>query len=147
MNTVLSMDDCFAHLRNIEANFDQKAEISLGSAEFQARAFESLPLPAWIKDVEGVMRFVNHAYEKIYDISAKRYVGARDVDIWPTEVAEKFSAMDDKVLAGQNVEYCVEKIPNRVGFRAYDHVHVVKYPIYNGPEVVGIAGIVTGVFP
>lgn len=114
---------------------------------YLAKAWNSSPIPMWIKDIEGRMVFLNDAYCKIYGVQKSEYVGKMDHEVWPPEVASEFRELDQKVLQGESVEYSVERIPNRAGFRQYDHLHVIKFPIKDGPKIVGIAGMITGAFP
>ena len=134
-------------LRDITHRLNAVSQAKLDSEEYMVAFVDSMPLPAWIKDIEGNMRFLNNAYEKIYDIKRENYIGKQDSDVWPQDIADDFKRMDDAVLLGDSVEYSVERVNNRAGFRKYDHLHVVKFPLYSGPDVVGIAGIITGVFP
>ena len=135
------------YLRALTERLDESSKIRLDSADYMAAFVDNLPLPAWIKDVEGTMRFLNDAYEKVYDIKKEDYIGKKDSDVWPKDVADNFKRLDEVVLRGESVEYSVEKVINRAEFRRYDHIQVVKFPLFNGPDVVGIAGLVTGVFP
>lgn len=134
-------------LRAVSTKLDEDDMVYSSSEIYLAKAWHSSPIPMWIKDVYGKMVFINDAYCAIYGIKKIDYIGKTDADIWPPEVARDFQALDQKVLDGESVEYSVEKIPNRAGFRTYDHLHVIKFPIMDGPVVKGIAGMVTGVFP
>lgn len=134
-------------LKEITTKLDEDDLVYESSEAYLSKAWNSSPIPMWIKDVYGKMVFLNDAYCAIYGIKKSEYIGKTDLDIWPKEIALEFQALDQKVLEGENVEYSVEKIPNRAGFRKYDHLHVIKFPIMDGPIVKGIAGMVTGVFP
>lgn len=134
-------------LKNITHRLNVVSMAKLDSAEYMVAFIESMPLPAWIKDIGGTMRFLNDAYEKVYGIDKTDYIGKDDSDVWPKDIAEDFRRLDERVLLGESIEYSVEKVVNRAGFRDYDHIHVIKFPLYAGPNVVGIAGIVTGAFP
>lgn len=134
-------------LRDFSERLELNHLVKLDSEEYMMAFVESMPIPCWIKDTYGVMRFLNNAYEKIYDVRKDNYIGKTDDQVWPPEIAEAFKKRDDEVYEGKVVKYTVEKVPNRAGFRQYDHLNVIKFPLYKGPEVVGIAGLVTGVFP
>lgn len=134
-------------LKYITQRLNVATKAKMDSEEYMVAFIENMPLPAWIKDIEGTMRFLNDAYEKIYGVNKIDYIGKQDSDVWPKDIAEDFKRLDDRVLLGESIEYSVEKVTNRAGFRSHDHIHVIKFPLYSGPVVVGIAGIVTGAFP
>jgi len=136
-----------SRLGAVNERLDQKSRMIQSADKLMRNLVESCPIPMWIKDTNLVMRFINSAYCKIYDVERSDYIGHTDKEIWGDKIAHEFQRLDNAVLNGEKIEYNVERVPNRAGFREYDHLHIVKFPIYDGPKIIGIAGIVTGVFP
>ena len=134
-------------LKEIDARMDLERVSAKDSNFFVAKAWRDCPLPCWIKDSNGVMRYINDAYCKIYGVLADDYIGKTDYEIWPRHIADKFQKLDERVLIGEAKEYAIERVPSKTGHRSYDHLHVVKFPIKSGPQIIGVAGIITGVFP
>ena len=138
--------DSMAKLRRLTKQMEIDEKIILSSEKYLALAFQNLPCPVWIKDRDLRMVYINRAYSKIYDIPTERYVGKLDTDVWPPEIAEQFKQGDERVLNGEDICYAIERVPNRAGWRDYDHIKVIKFPLFEGDKIVGIAGVVTGVF-
>lgn len=146
--TVFFQDaDPLMKLREVNTRLDRDSMLYRDTEIYLSKAWNSSPIPMWIKDLNGKMVFLNDAYCAIYGIRKSEYIGRTDFDVWPPEVAKEFRKMDSKVLNGESVEYGIEKIPSQSGLRSYDHLHVIKFPIKDGPKIVGIAGMITGVFP
>ncbi len=89
--------------------------------------------PAWCKDREGVMRYINPAYTRQFGVLPSQYVGKRDRDVWPENVANHFTKHDDEVVDRRiRIEFHefvpsdAEK-PELGGERWY----VVKFPIFD----------------
>lgn len=57
------------------------------------------PFPTWVKRNDGVMLYANPAYERVYGVPARDYVGAVDADFWTAETAAAFGDNDAVVLA------------------------------------------------
>lgn len=135
-------------LHEITMHLQERESIFQDAKETLARAWESSPIPMWIKDTKGVMVFLNDAYCSIYGIKKTDYLGKTDEYIWGSKTAEHYKKLDDKVLHGGRVEYSIEDVPNEYKATQFDKCHVIKYPIYNDVgDIVGIAGMITGVFP
>lgn len=59
---------------------------------------DTLPIPVWYKDRFGIMRYINPAYCAKFNIRPVDYIGKRDIEVWPKEVAEQFTKNDNSVL-------------------------------------------------
>jgi len=136
-----------SQLKQLDKKLTTQHRIKLDSKAFLSAFVECAPVPIWIKDGDGIMRFINEAYEKIYGIDRLAYIGKKDSEVWGQDISQEFRKKDLEVMQGRTVAYAIEKVPNRAGFRQYDHLQVVKFPLYSGPEVIGIAGMITGVYP
>jgi PAS domain-containing protein len=62
------------------------------------KLLESLPIPAWCKDRDGKMLFVNFAYCQSFNIRPEDYIGKTDRDVWPLATAVAFAKHDDEVV-------------------------------------------------
>lgn len=143
-----SFDDYgISRVKHIHHRLSTQDRAAYDSEEFMVSLVQSLPFPIWIKDIHGRMRFISKAYQEIYGIKFEDYVRRFDHEVWPFDVAESFKKADDEVLNGREVKYTVEIVPSNKFSKERDHITVAKFPIFKGPEVIGIAGIVTSVFP
>jgi hypothetical protein len=111
--------------------------IMLESAHFD------LPLPQWLKDIDGSMLSVNAEYERVFlDVMGVRaidYIGKTDEDIWGKEIAEVYSKTDKTVYRTRKPMHVIENIPDGAG--GYISYEVFKYPRFSGNVIIGIGGI------
>lgn len=105
-----------------------------------------LPLPMWLKDLHGIMLSLNDSYEKHFLIPQgycrEDYIGKRDEDIWPKNVAEKFKKNDNlakKAMIQLEDETIIEDI-----LQGWDFY---KYPKFVDGILVGVAGIALPIQP
>lgn len=96
--------------------------------------FQYMPGPAWMKNPEGVMIWINKAYEKTYGISKLRYEGSTDFEVWPEEVAQQFRDNDLTVLAKKEPITVTETINGE------DWV-IWKFPVVLDGQIIGIGGV------
>lgn len=106
-------------------------------------AHYDLPIPMWLKDVNGVMLAVNPAYEKQFlaprGFYAKDYIGKTDKDIWPADIAKSYMDNDKQVLTTGEVYQGTEYAPDQHGVN--HKLLTIKYPRYAGNFLIGIGGI------
>jgi hypothetical protein len=62
----------------------------------------NIPLPTWLKDLDGTMLAINDSYEfyflKPIDKTKEDYIGKTDFDIWNEEIAKIYKENDLAVL-------------------------------------------------
>ena len=108
-------------------------------------AHQDLPLPAWLKDMKGVMLALNAAYEETFLIprgfEASDYIGKTDYDIWPEEAAKAYRKHDKHVMRTGKMWHGEEKIPLKNDPNEADIWTIIKYVRYSGRTKIGIAGI------
>lgn len=101
-----------------------------------------LPIPMWLKDLDGRMIYLNKRYEQQFlsplGLTAADYLGKKDSDIWPPEVAEKYRANDLKAQQSDEPVITFELIP-LMGHKP-ERFRVVKYRRMIGSTIVGIGG-------
>ena len=97
---------------------------------------ESLPVHVIRKDLEGRFTFVNRMFCELAGHSFDEIVGKTDYDLYPPDLAEKYRANDNDVVAsGKNFE-TVEENEAEQG-RIY--ARVIKSPLYNvAGESIGV---------
>lgn len=129
--------EALARLKEVDAKltlyFDQ-----LTWTDYIEQFFTHLPWPAWIKAEDGTMVAINPAYAARYGINESTYQGTKD-EPWPPEVRRVFSDNDLEVAkSGVPCTY-VERVENpKTGQR--ENITVVKFPVYAGPDLVGVGG-------
>jgi PAS domain-containing protein len=98
--------------------------------------FLHLPWPAWIKSPDGEMLAMNPAYTSRYGV--ENYEGSRDAP-WPDEIRRKFSENDRDVARSGLPSTFIERLTNpKTG--TVENVTVIKFPVYSGPDLVGVGG-------
>lgn len=105
-------------------------------------ATNDLPIPMWLKDLDGTMLSLNKAYEWLFllpnNLRAEDYIGKHDSDVWPEEVAEEFGKNDRTVISNKSVEKFYETVSIDGENKEF---LIIKFPRKVGNTIVGIAGI------
>jgi PAS domain S-box-containing protein/putative nucleotidyltransferase with HDIG domain len=79
---------------------------------FQTSLLESVPVPIFFKDCQGVYRGCNRAYEEAVSKSRAQIIGKSVFDMASPEIAEKYNAMDSELLehpGKQMYEWVIQK--------------------------------------
>ena len=99
--------------------------------------FESAPFPAWVKDVDGRMGWLNREYEAAFEKTLSEYRGLNDIDVWGPIIGEQFMAHDKEVMHRRRSWLGEEELPNGMTIR------VLKWPVFDeAGDVVGVCGAV-----
>jgi two-component system NtrC family sensor kinase len=106
------------------------------SPEFYRTLIESLPHNIMQKDCQGRFTYVNARFCATVGRPAHEIVGKTDFDLYPAELAEKYRADDQRVMASGETFAIFETHQSTTG-RTY--IQVVKTP------VVDVEGLVIGV--
>jgi PAS domain S-box-containing protein len=117
----------------------KQAEQAVEESERRFRAiFETAHEIIFLKDKDLRYALANPAAEKLFGRSADAFAGCTDEDLFGREEAERCTAGDRRVLAGEVVE---EESVRTVGDRVIVF-HTIKVPIRNeSGEIVGVCGI------
>jgi diguanylate cyclase (GGDEF)-like protein/PAS domain S-box-containing protein len=108
----------------------QRAQRELREAQERFSLFmQHLPGPAFIKDRNGRLQFVNDAFERMASRRRHEIVGHRTEDLWP-EVAASTGSHDQWVMENNRVLQTFESMRQSDGLHSY-LVH--KFPI-PGPD-------------
>lgn len=121
-----------------------ESQISLLRA--QIVALESiqldLPIPMWLKDLNGLMMSLNKPYENAFlkprKLTSVDYIGKSDSNVWSDDVCLKFKISDSYVKTNKDLHYSIVDIP----FDTYSEKWiVVKYPRILNNELIGVGGL------
>ena len=108
-------------------------------------SYMHIPLPSWLKDIDGTMLAVNDAYEMYFLIPngfvKSDYIGKTDSDVWPENVAQEFIGNDILTLQSEKKIWFGKETILIKDFDVSDNWRVLKYVRYAGNIAVGIAGI------
>lgn len=108
-------------------------------------AYMHIPVPSWLKDLDGTMLALNEAYEdnflKPLGLCRADYIGKTDFDIWDEETAKEYQENDVKVLNSiEKVWFGKEKIVLN-GVDVTDSWKMLKYVRFAGDLEIGIGGM------
>lgn len=146
-NSQLKKDDVAKDRKISELEF--KITEGFNHIEILEAFYEYLPKPAWLKDTEGYMLFINQAYERQWGISRLRYKGKKDDQVWPLSCARDFKANDDLVVDHMRGMSFIERIPDcpndpNSPITEYD---VWKAPVVINGSLIGVGGVATARHP
>lgn len=142
-----------AVIKELRARIDEleritnKRDLEVSTLRNQLMIFESshvdIPLPMWLKDINGTMLFLNKEFEYAYlkpkGKTIHEYIGKNDFAIFSKEEAEQYRAHDAEVMRkrksvrfNETVEISGQKIK----------LTTIKYPRFLSNTIIGIGGIV-----
>jgi PAS domain-containing protein len=107
-------------------------QLSNGQKEY----LENLPIPAWSKDINGNMLWLNSAYEKEFNVNRNDYIGSNDYQIWSKVIADRFKVNDQNIIKfGKSYMFLEKDNEDRT-------LLVWKFPIKDiKGQIVAIGGI------
>ena len=108
-------------------------------------AYMHIPVPSWLKDLDGTMLALNEAYEdnflKPLGLNRADYIGKTDFDIWDEETARQYQENDVRVLNSiEKVWFGKEKIVLN-GVDVTNDWKMLKYVRFAGDLEIGIGGM------
>ena len=118
----------------------RQAEEALRQSEVLYHSLvETLPLNIFRKDAAGRFIFVNSLYCQTQGWMREEILGKTDFDLHPRELAEKYAADDERLVASGEVLDEIEEHQPIGGPRTY--VHVVKSPVFDRDgRMIGLQG-------
>lgn len=134
-------------IENLNMEKIKKLEEQISLLRSQLIALESahqdLPVPMWLKDLNGNMISLNRAYEKEFLIPRgyrmSDYVGKTDSAVWSMAVANEFKSHDYDALHSSEKQIFMISVPGE------DNTErewiVMKYKRYSANNIIGIAGL------
>ena len=120
-------------MSSVDQAYEQPEDLARSTYE---SLVNSLPLCILIKAPDGKRLFANEAYLRFRNISLEQLVGKVDGDLFPHEIANRFTEADQRVLNGetlQSVQQTIDANGNHVWMER------VKSPIRKSDgQVVGV---------
>lgn len=137
-------------LRKLESENNERIkamEAKINSMESKIMLMESahhdLPLPQWLKDLNGTMLSLNAEYERLFlapfGLKSENYIGKNDSMVWGEETAAHWRKLDHEVMKHRRHVFSVEKVPTED--HGYVEWEILKYPRYAGNVIIGVGGI------
>lgn len=109
----------------------KQAEQHLRNSEVLYQSLvEAIPENLCRKDTQGRFTYGNRHYCELVGLSLDELIGKTDFDIHPPELAEKYRADDQAVMAGGKV-VDFEEAHVVLGTGEQNHVHTIKTPLYD----------------
>ena len=119
----------------------RRVELALRESQaFYHSLVETLPQNLFRKDRSGKLTFANRRYCDLLGYSLEELIGKTDFDLFPEELAAKYVADDQKVLASGEPFTQVEAHQLADGTPIY--VEVIKTPIHDADgNIIGTQGL------
>jgi hypothetical protein len=121
----------------------------IGGLQYLIRMLDTnageIPIPAWTKDVGGIVRSLNPAYEyeflAPFGLVASDYIGKLDSSVWAEQTSEAGRRSDSAAFSSTD-KYWIgqEEFINVTGSSLGEYV-VLKYLLRAGGTVIGIRGL------
>ncbi|MBL8825740.1 MAG: PAS domain-containing protein [Planctomycetaceae bacterium] len=97
----------------------------------------------YIKDLDGRYLYINHEFEKLFNVTREQHIGRSDFDLFPHDVAEAFRCNDQQVAQAADPVQFEEYAPRDDGMHTYLSV---KFAIRNwSGDVYATCGISTDI--
>lgn len=124
-------------------DLEKKLDSKIKKANGVPWAFiDNLPLPAWAKDLNGKMIWINTEYSLRFDIKPSEYEGRDDYEVWPLPIAEKFRRNDLNVIKSGLTTRFQEDVPDSWNDpnAAITSWTVWKFPIFDNNGIIAAVG-------
>jgi PAS domain S-box-containing protein len=118
----------------------KRAEQAIRASEERFQVFmNNSPAVAFMKDEDGRYLYVNEPFARCFAVPAAEWLGKRDDDMWPEDVAKQLRENDLAVLAGEHVVELEEVVPTPDGKPHY--WLVFKFPFRDSSGHKVLAGM------
>ena len=108
---------------------------------FIQQLIEAMPNPVFYKDTDLKYVGCNKAFEEMLGVSQEQIIGRSVYDLWPKDLADKYSQMDNELLKNPGAQVYESRVQNKNGLRR----QVVFYrATYKDPKgaLAGIIGVI-----
>ncbi|MBI5799968.1 MAG: PAS domain-containing protein [Verrucomicrobia bacterium] len=135
------MDEVLLHRAMRYAIERKRVERALRDSEaFYQSLVENLPQFIYRKDAQSRFTFANRRFCTLLGKTLPEIVGRTDCDFFPAELAAKYQADDERVMASGKLFETVEEHTPPGGEK--EHVQVVKSPVFDEHgRIIGTQGI------
>ena len=126
--------------------YDKKSFMSgyIDDPEFYQKVFDSLPIPIFCRDLNGVYQMCNKAHEEFTGRSREQTIGQSVFDVHTRHMAEMYYGKDQELIANPTVQTYETEVHRLDGSRI--DVVLNKAVIRNNDgEITGIAGSINDV--
>lgn len=107
----------------------RKQQEALRQSEEQLQSIvDNSPAVVYLKDTQGRYLLINRKLETVFNITKEEIIGKTDYEIFPKDIAENFTANDQKVLTSLKSLEFEEVAPHDDGLHTYISV---KFLLYN----------------
>ncbi len=127
------------HARELERRRDAEQKLRDSEALYESLV-ETLPMNLYRKDRAGRVTFTNRRYCQLRGTSPAEMLGLTDYDMFPKELADKYTADDRQVMETGDVFETTESHITPNGEKRYAHVLKARVVDASG-RVVGTQGI------
>jgi hypothetical protein len=111
-----------------------------------------MPVPMWIKSLEGKMINLNNAYEQMFlkpnGLDRFDYIGKDDIELWSVlgqaEQGAKYRAHDLEVITTRQTKRYIEEVlinNKHMKVIVYKYPYWSASPNWNGRQVIGVGGL------
>ncbi|MBT4286885.1 MAG: PAS domain S-box protein [Deltaproteobacteria bacterium] len=101
------------------------------------------PAVVYIKNKKGEYRLVNSHFEKLFRVKQSDIIGKTDFELFESEIAEKLTHNDQKVVTDRDSCQMEEIYPQNGGISTF---LTITFPIYDDDNALnGIGGILTDI--
>ncbi|MEO6909670.1 MAG: diguanylate cyclase [Edaphobacter sp.] len=122
----------------------EKATAELQASEELFRSFmNASPFLSYIKDANGRLLFYNRSFARRFGVSEYSWLGRRDEQLWPRNVAESGRMHDLEVMTGGEMVESEEKICGADG--KISSLRSFKFPCHDSSGNMLLAGIAVDV--
>ncbi len=95
---------------------DKKAGEALKEQyKFLQVLLDSIPIPVFFKDVEGIYLGCNRAFEELVGLSAEKILGKTVYDVFPKDIADIYRNADIELFEHPGIQSYEAVIPDRTG--------------------------------
>ncbi|KAF0172573.1 MAG: Multi-sensor signal transduction histidine kinase [Limisphaerales bacterium] len=135
------MDEVLLHRAVRYAIERKRVERALRDSEaFYQSLVENLPQFIYRKDAHSRFTFANRRFCTLLGKTLQEIIGRTDYDFFPAELAAKYQADDQRVMAAGKLFETVEEHTPPGGEK--EHVQVVKSPVFDAHgKIIGTQGI------
>ena len=118
----------------------RRAEAAIRDSEERFQVFmNNSPAVAFMKDEEGRYLYVNEPFARCFGRPHAEWIGKRDGELWPAEVAKRLRDNDLAVMAGEHLVELEEMVPTPDGKPHY--WLVFKFPFRDSSGKKVLAGM------